>query len=52
LWTRVRFSIVRTLQETTLADLVLGPALADHTALSAPALPLLDAEPRPLIGGA
>src|SRR5271167_4665859 len=25
LWTRVRFSIVRTLQETTLADLVLGP---------------------------
>ena len=27
LWTRVRFSIVRTLQETTLADLVLGPAL-------------------------
>jgi Rrf2 family protein len=27
LWTRVRFSIVRTLQETTLADLLLGPAL-------------------------
>jgi Rrf2 family cysteine metabolism transcriptional repressor len=27
LWTRVRFSIVRTLQETTLADLVLGPSL-------------------------
>ena len=27
LWTRVRFSIVRTLQEMTLADLVLGPAL-------------------------
>ncbi|HYM46472.1 MAG TPA: Rrf2 family transcriptional regulator [Solirubrobacteraceae bacterium] len=28
LWTRVRGAIVRTLQETTLADLVLGPALA------------------------
>ncbi len=27
LWTRVRFAIVRTLQETTLADLVLAPAL-------------------------
>src|SRR5271155_876436 len=27
LWTRVRFSIVRTLQETTLADLVPGAAL-------------------------
>ena len=28
LWTRVRFAIVRTLQETTLADLVLRPALS------------------------
>jgi Rrf2 family transcriptional regulator, cysteine metabolism repressor len=28
LWTRVRFAIVRTLQETTLAELVLEPALA------------------------
>jgi Rrf2 family cysteine metabolism transcriptional repressor len=27
LWTRVRFAIVRTLQETTLADLVLAPTL-------------------------
>src|SRR3984893_7776910 len=27
LWTRVRFAIVHTLQETSLADLVLGPAL-------------------------
>src|SRR4029077_6612835 len=35
LWTRVRFSIVRTLQETTLADLVLGPALAAGSALPA-----------------
>jgi len=29
LWTKVRYAIVRTLQETTLADLVLGPTLAD-----------------------
>jgi Rrf2 family cysteine metabolism transcriptional repressor len=29
LWTKVRYAIVRTLQETTLADLVLGPPLAD-----------------------
>jgi Rrf2 family cysteine metabolism transcriptional repressor len=35
LWTRVRFAIVRTLQETTLADLVLGPALSQ----AAPAFP-------------
>jgi Rrf2 family protein len=34
LWTRVRFAIVRTLQETTLADLVLGPALAAGAALA------------------
>jgi Rrf2 family transcriptional regulator, cysteine metabolism repressor len=31
LWTRVRFAIVRTLQETTLADLVLAPALLNGT---------------------
>jgi Rrf2 family protein len=30
LWTRVRLAIVRTLQETTLADLVLGVALGDR----------------------
>jgi hypothetical protein len=29
LWTKVRYAIVRTLQETTLADLVLAPMLAD-----------------------
>jgi Rrf2 family cysteine metabolism transcriptional repressor len=29
LWTKVRYAIVRTLQETTLADLVLTPPLAD-----------------------
>ncbi len=40
LWTRVRFSIVRTLQETTLADLVLGPALTGGLPASATAAPL------------
>jgi DNA-binding IscR family transcriptional regulator len=29
LWTKVRYAIVRTLQETTLADLVLGPSVVD-----------------------
>jgi Rrf2 family cysteine metabolism transcriptional repressor len=56
LWTRVRFSIVRTLQETTLADLVLGPALAAPEALpekgsvafpTGPTLASIDAEPVP-----
>jgi Rrf2 family protein len=37
LWTRVRFSIVRTLQETTLADLLMTPT---HPAL--PPLPSLN----------
>jgi Rrf2 family transcriptional regulator, cysteine metabolism repressor len=40
LWTRVRGAIVRTLRETTLADLVLAPAV-----LEAPALAALDIEP-------
>jgi Rrf2 family transcriptional regulator, cysteine metabolism repressor len=40
LWTRVRGSIVRTLQETTLADLALAPAVATGTVL-----PTLDIEP-------
>jgi Rrf2 family transcriptional regulator, cysteine metabolism repressor len=53
LWTRVRFSIVRTLQETTLADLVLGPALADGSPLPAgAALPWIDKDPQPLTTGA
>jgi Rrf2 family protein len=53
LWTRVRFSIVRTLQEMTLADLVLGPALPADPALSTgPALPALGAAPRTLTTGA
>ncbi len=40
LWTRVRFSIVNTLRETTLADLVRGPSGAPLPA--GPALPTLD----------
>jgi Rrf2 family protein len=40
LWTRVRFVIVRTLQETTLADLVLAPT------------PLNGTEPEPMTTGA
>ena len=40
LWTRVRGSIVRTLQETTLADLVLSPAVPAGTLL-----PTLDMQP-------
>jgi Rrf2 family transcriptional regulator, cysteine metabolism repressor len=52
LWTRVRFSIVRTLQETTLADLVLGPALG-ASSLGEAAIPIpLDTQPRPLTTGA
>ena len=49
LWTRVRFAIVRTLQETTLADLVLGPSLADG-----PMLPgtWIDTQTQPHINGA
>jgi Rrf2 family protein len=53
LWTRVRFSIVRTLQEMTLADLVLGQALPAGTALSTgPVLPALETQPPPLTTGA
>jgi Rrf2 family protein len=49
LWTKVRFAIVRTLQETTLADLVLGPTLADG-----PMLPgaWIDTQTQPLTTGA
>jgi Rrf2 family transcriptional regulator, cysteine metabolism repressor len=61
LWTRVRFAIVRTLQETTLADLLLAPALAGRAARAGAAaqaasqLAALDgapAETRPLAAGA
>jgi Rrf2 family cysteine metabolism transcriptional repressor len=53
LWTRVRSSIVRTLQETTLADLVLSPALPATSALAAGvALGSIDTQPRPLRTGA
>jgi Rrf2 family cysteine metabolism transcriptional repressor len=38
LWTRVRFAIVRTLQETTLAELVLEPTLS-KAGLAFPTLP-------------
>jgi Rrf2 family cysteine metabolism transcriptional repressor len=38
LWTRVRFSIVRTLQETTLADLITGAAQPPLLTLNADAL--------------
>jgi Rrf2 family cysteine metabolism transcriptional repressor len=48
LWTRVRFSIISTLRETTLADLIGGGA-ADLIA-AGPALPSL--EPKPLTTGA
>jgi Rrf2 family protein len=40
LWTRVRFSIVRTLQETTLANLVADPVLGAADALGGDADPL------------
>jgi Rrf2 family transcriptional regulator, cysteine metabolism repressor len=46
LWTRVRFSIVRTLQQTTLADLVLGASLPTGSLTTGPALPALDPLPR------
>ena len=46
LWTRVRFSIVRTLQQTTLADLVLGPSLPAGPLTAGPALPALGAVAR------
>jgi Rrf2 family transcriptional regulator, cysteine metabolism repressor len=53
LWTRVRFSIVRTLQEMTLADLVLGPSLATGPTLTArPALRALEADSQAFASGA
>ena len=53
LWTKVRFSIVRTLQEMTLADLVLGPALPASAAIaSGPILPSLNTAAQTLTTGA
>ena len=53
LWAKVRFSIVRTLQEMTLAELVLGPALpASPTITSGPILPSLNTAAQPLTTGA
>jgi Rrf2 family protein len=49
LWTRVRFAIVRTLQETTLADVVLSHALTNAPALDATAA-LAMAPTRPMTG--
>jgi Rrf2 family transcriptional regulator, cysteine metabolism repressor len=58
LWTRVRFSIVRTLQQTTLADLVGWPAseraVPEGDGQFAPdaALASMNPQPRPLATGA
>jgi len=53
LWTKVRFSIVHTLQEMTLADLVLGPALPASPAIaSGPILPSLNTAAQTLTTGA
>jgi Rrf2 family protein len=53
LWTKVRFSIVRTLQEMTLADLVPSPALAQNPIPpSGPVLPSLNTAPQTLTTGA
>jgi Rrf2 family protein len=53
LWTRVRSSIVRTLQQTTLADLVLAPSLpAGATLATGPVPPSLDGHPQTLSTGA
>jgi Rrf2 family cysteine metabolism transcriptional repressor len=46
LWTRVRFSIVKTLRETTLADLLASPTLPSESPLPAgPTLPTLGVQP-------
>lgn len=53
LWTRVRGSIVQTLQQTTLADLVLAPTLpAGATLATGPVLPSLDGQEQTLTTGA
>jgi Rrf2 family transcriptional regulator, cysteine metabolism repressor len=45
LWTRVRFSIVNTLRETTLSDLLASPALpAEDSIPTGPALPTVGVE--------
>jgi len=51
LWTRVRFAIVRTLQETTLADVVLSHTLTRATSLDASAaLAMAPAPSQPMTG--
>ena len=52
LWTRVRFAIVRTLQETTLADVVLSAALTRAPALDASAALAMAPATSPPMSGA
>ncbi|MEA2207551.1 MAG: Rrf2 family transcriptional regulator, cysteine metabolism repressor [Solirubrobacteraceae bacterium] len=53
LWTRVRSSIVQTLQQTTLADLVPAPSPPDGVMMPAgPVLPSLGGAPQTLSTGA
>ena len=53
LWTRVRSSIVRTLQDTTLADLALAPSLgAEPNLVTGPVLPALAETPQTIATGA
>ncbi len=54
LWTRVRFSIVSTLRETTLADLLRasGRRAEPHPLPTGPTLPAIDMPTRPLTTGA
>ena|SRR5947209_4239758 len=52
LWTRVRFAIVRTLQETTLADVVLSHALTRGPSLEASAALAMAPTPSQPMSGA
>ena len=52
LWTKVRLAIVRTLQETTLADVILDPAAQGAVLGQAAPLAWLDEHLEPLASGA
>jgi len=52
LWTKVRLAIVRTLQETTLADVILDPAAGGAVLGQAAPLAWLDEHLEPLASGA
>jgi Rrf2 family cysteine metabolism transcriptional repressor len=52
LWTRVRSSIVQTLQQTTLADLMVAQPPQEATLAAGAALPTLDNNPQTLATGA